>query len=125
MWLPAPSATSEWDAAVHGAISRLAKRTRTERRETQRAEEKMARQREKLAGLEPGGAPDRPIDVTTASVVEPQARAHACARCGGTMLRVLEHEARELAGRRLRVVRLSCPQCGANRVLYFQIAQVN
>ena len=99
----------------------MAKRARTERRATQRAEEKLVRQREKLATIEPGGAPDRPIDVSSASVIEPQARAHACARCGAGALRVTEHEARELAGRRLRVVRLACPQCGAARVLYLHI----
>jgi len=39
----------------------MAKRPRTERREAARDEAKLARVRMKLAGLVPGGAPDRPI----------------------------------------------------------------
>jgi hypothetical protein len=104
----------------------MAKRPRTEKRDAARAAEKLAQAREKLAKLEPGGAPDRPIDVSTASVIEPQARALACLRCGdlgGT--RIVEHEAREIDGRRLRVVRLACPRCGAVRAIYFRIAESN
>jgi len=103
----------------------LAKRARTEKRESARAAEKLALQREKLAKLEPGGAPDRPIDVTTASVIEPHARALACLRCGDAGTRIEEHEVREVDGRRLRVVRVACPQCGARRVVYLRIVASN
>ncbi len=103
----------------------MAKRPRTEKREAARAAEKLASQREKLAALEPGGAPDRPIDVATASVIEPHARSLACLRCGDPGTRVEEHEAREIAGRRLRIVRIGCSQCGARRVLYFRIVETN
>jgi predicted RNA-binding Zn-ribbon protein involved in translation (DUF1610 family) len=103
----------------------MAKRARTEKREAARAAEKLALQRERLAKLEPGGAPERPIDVTTASVIEPHARAFACLRCGDLGTRIMEHEAREIDGRRLRVLRVACPQCGAARVIYFRIAESN
>ena len=101
----------------------MAKRARTDRREATRAAEKLARQREKLALLDPGGTPERPIDVTTAAVIEPHARAEPCLRCGERAARVAEHEAREIDGSRLRVVRIACPRCGAGRTLYFRIVQ--
>ncbi len=103
----------------------MAKRARTDRREAARAAEKLVLQREKLSKLEAGGAPDRPIDVTTASVIEPHARALACLRCGDLGTRIEEHEAREIEGRRLRVIRVACPPCGAKRVVYFRIAESN
>ena len=101
----------------------MAKRVRTERRAAERAAAKLARSSEKLARLEAGGAPERPIDVSTASVVEPHARSAACAQCAreGT-LRVESHEARIVAGERLRVVSVSCSACSARRDLYFRIA---
>jgi ribosomal protein S27AE len=102
-----------------------AKRSRTEKREAARAADKLALQREKLARLEPGGAPDRPIDVKTASVIEPHASALDCVRCGEGGARVDSHEAREVDGRRLRIVRTLCPRCGTGRVLYFRIVESN
>jgi hypothetical protein len=102
----------------------MTKRARTERREAARAAEKIARQREKLAVLEPGGAPERPIDVATAAVIEPQARSMPCLRCGAEgVARIEEHEARAIEDRRLRLVRLACGRCGAARVVYFRIVQ--
>ena len=103
----------------------MAKRSRTVRRETERAAEKLATQREKLSRLAPGGAAEHPIDVTTAAVIEPQARSIPCARCGTQPTRVHDHEAREIAGRRLRIVRAVCPQCGAERPIYFRIVLPN
>ena len=47
----------------------MAKRSRTERREREREAKKLAEARVKLAALEPGGAPDRPVEVTSASGV--------------------------------------------------------
>jgi hypothetical protein len=103
----------------------VAKRARTERRAAERAQEKVVRAREKLASLEPGGAPERPIDVTTASVIEPHARSLGCARCGEQPVRVAEHEAHREGGRHLRLVRVACPRCGAERGIYFRIVPVN
>jgi len=105
-----------------GRIAPVAKRARTERREAERTAVKLAKSSEKLARLEPGGAPDRPIGVATASVIEPQARSLACVRCGlEGSARIEAHEARAIDGARLRVVRVSCPTCGSARDVYFTI----
>ena len=95
-------------------------RARTERRIEARRQADLVRDREKLARLQTGGAPERPIEVTSASVVEPSARATPCPLCGGA-LRVDEHAAE--GG--LRVVRAACVRCGAPRRIYFRLAAIN
>ena len=95
---------------------------RTVRREAERAAVKDVRQRERLAALAPGGAPDRPIEVASASVVDAHARASRCPLCGEA-LRLDEHVAVETDGHRLRVARMACPRCGARRALHYRIAQ--
>lgn len=91
-----------------------------QRRALARAADKLARQRERLATLADGGAPDRPIEVVSASVVEAQAAGKACLRCEAAC-RVVEHAAVTVGERRLRVVRLACSQCGTARAVYFRI----
>lgn len=91
-------------------------RKRTERREQERAAAKLAEQREKLFALEPGGSPSRPREVPSAAVIEVQALALACPRCGGTF-KLDEHRAEQ----GLRVVRLICQRCGAPRNTYFRV----
>jgi hypothetical protein len=93
---------------------------RAERRARERASGKLADAREKLSRLEPGGAPERPIDVVSASVIESRARAEACLRCGREV-RAVEHRAETVEGRRLRVVKTTCPHCNASRVWYFRL----
>jgi hypothetical protein len=93
---------------------------RTQRRALMRENQKLARDRERLARLEPGGAPDRPIEVSTASVVEPTAESLPCPICEGR-LRALEHTAENIEGARLRVVHAQCTHCGVRRALYFHI----
>lgn len=97
------------------------KSARALRRARERAVEKLALSREKLWKLEPGGSAERPIDVASASVVEPRALAEACLRCGA-LPRSVEHRAESLEGRRLRVVTATCAQCGATRVWYFRLS---
>jgi hypothetical protein len=99
----------------------MAKRSRTVRREAERATEKVAKEREKLGRLEPGGAPSHAIDVATAAVIEPHARSIPCLRCGEQPVRIEEHEARVIEGQHLRVLRAQCPRCGAKRAIYFRI----
>jgi hypothetical protein len=94
---------------------------RAERRKDARAAERMVRDRERLARLEPGGDADRPIEVESASQVEPHALAMACLRCQGVN-RLGEHAAEVVRGERLRVVRMGCPRCGAARQVWFRIA---
>ncbi|MBI3200471.1 MAG: hypothetical protein HYZ29_02940 [Myxococcales bacterium] len=97
------------------------KRPRTVKRERERASQKLGDAREKLARLEAGGAPERPLDVESASVVEPRVRAEPCLRCGSSV-RVDDHRAETVGGRRLRVVVAKCSQCGAGRRWYFRLA---
>jgi hypothetical protein len=97
------------------------KPSRAERRQAARDAVKLARARTKLAAMEAGGAPDRPIDVPTASLVEPHAASLRCAACGEAV-RVIEHAAVTTAdARRLRVAHVQCAQCGVARAIYFRI----
>ena len=91
-------------------------RARRARRLEARANAAVVRNKERLARLDRGGNPAHPLAVTTASLVEPDARARPCPLCDGA-LRVLEHGARE----GLRVVRAICTQCGVARDLYYRI----
>jgi hypothetical protein len=93
------------------------KRTRTERRRIERELGKLADAREKLALASAGGAPERPITVESASVIESIAEALGCARCDGEA-RVEEHAAE----RGLRKVTTRCRACGSLRVVWVQIA---
>jgi hypothetical protein len=96
------------------------RRPRTERRERERELRKNVREVERLLAAAPGGAPDRPIVVTSASVVEPRARATPCGQCGGE-LELRDHAAELHEGRPLRLVRLICRLCHAPRALWFRI----
>jgi hypothetical protein len=93
-------------------------------RSARRAAERQARDeiddRLRLAALEEGGAPSRPIEVESASVIEVAAAASACVRCGGRV-RVDDHAARSVDGVPLRIVRVRCNTCGHDRVLHYRI----
>jgi hypothetical protein len=103
----------------------MAKRGRTERREAARDAAKLARARMKLAAMEAGGAADRPIEVSSASIVEPHASSMPCPACGAPGVRVEEHVAITVQeDRRLRVARVVCPRCGVRRDVYFKIGTV-
>jgi ferredoxin len=91
-----------------------------ERRAKARAAEKLGRKRELLAKMESGGSPERPIEVVSASVVETHAKSMPCPRCLGAC-RVDEHAAETMEGKRLRIARMLCTQCGARRAVYFKI----
>jgi hypothetical protein len=93
---------------------------RNARRAEERAAVKLARGRERLAALDAGGDPSRPVEVESASQVEPHALAERCLRCSGSN-RLDEHAAVTVDGELLRVARLLCAQCGARRALWFRI----
>jgi hypothetical protein len=97
-------------------------RPRTERRAAERAAAKLADARERLASLEPGGAPSHPIEVESASQVEPHALAAQCLRCGGSN-RLVEHAAVAHDSEMLRVARMQCARCGARRASFFRIVR--
>ena len=95
-------------------------RARTARREAERDAQKLADARTRLAFLEPGGAPERPIDVTSASQVEPRVESLSCPRCEGR-LRVDEHRAGSVHGELLREVIAKCRACGAARTVWMRV----
>src|SRR5262249_46841036 len=91
-----------------------------ERRARTRHEEKLGRARERLARLEPGGAPNRPLDVQSASPGEPEARSRPCPKSLGSRA-VVERSAETQEGRRLRIAHMMCRACGGRRAIYFRI----
>jgi hypothetical protein len=97
---------------------------RAVRREADRAASKLVRDQERLAVLEPGGAPERPIELTSASEVEIAARGLPCPRCGGEV-RIEEHLAETIGTSRLRLARVACSICGARRTIYFRLSVLN
>ncbi|MGC4095124.1 MAG: hypothetical protein QM756_45835 [Polyangiaceae bacterium] len=99
-----------------------APRPRTLRRADERAARALAEDRERLFQLERGGAPERPLEVGSASVVEVQALALRCPRCDGPH-DLVEHNAVTAAGARLRQVLLACRQCGSRRAVYFRLRE--
>lgn len=96
----------------------MTKRARTDRRRAERELAKLGDAREKLARLEPGGTPERPIDVESASVIEPRALALGCARCGGET-RLEAHDA--ISG--LRRVRARCKSCRHLREVWMRVGE--
>jgi hypothetical protein len=92
------------------------------RRTSTRAHTKIVRERERLALLAPGGAPERPIEVASPSQVEVMADARPCPLCDGSLL-VEEHAAETVDGVRLRVARVACAACGSRRAIWFRLAE--
>jgi hypothetical protein len=93
---------------------------RNERRAAARDAERLARDRARLARLEPGGTPERPIEVESASQIETVALGMACLSCEGPN-RLMEHAAELVEEIRLRRVELACARCGARRTVWFRI----
>ena len=76
--------------------------------------------REYLARLQRGASIDRPIPVSSASVIELRAaNAMPCPRCAG-QYRILEHT-RPVPN--IRQVDVECRFCGTPRSLYFTIIE--
>ena len=93
---------------------------RAARRAAVRSNEKLVRDLERLWLLSPGGSPERPIDLVSASQVETQASSTPCPLCEGA-LRVEEHAAVTVGASRLRVTHMICQACGARRSIYFRL----
>ncbi len=96
------------------------KQRRVERRALERVAAKAVRERERLAHAEAGGSPENPLEISTASLVELQARSIPCPLCGSTM-RIDEHTADTIEGERLRIAHMVCVACGIPRKIYFRI----
>jgi hypothetical protein len=99
----------------------MVKRKRTVQRAADRAQGKLARDLEKLVRLAPGGSPDRAIVIVSPAEVEVRAGSTPCPICQGE-LRVEEHTAETIAGVRLRVAKVACAGCKAQRAIYFKLA---
>jgi len=95
-------------------------RPRRTRREQERALRKVVRRTEGLAEKLPGGAPERPIDVASASVIDEKARATPCIQCGGDLER-LGDRATSTARGVVREIALVCRRCHAPRTQWFRI----
>ena len=90
---------------------------RTARRKAEREARQLVRDRERLASLEPGGSPSRPIEVSSSAVIEIRAQAQRCPQCAGSY-RVEDHRAESAA---LRMIAVTCQRCGVARTLWFEI----
>lgn len=91
------------------------------RRAEDKAQSRLARDLEKLWQLSPGATPARPLVVESPSEVEVRAASVPCPICRSE-LRVEEHTAETIEGRRLRVARVVCSFCRSKRAVYFQLA---
>jgi hypothetical protein len=96
-------------------------RPRHKQRAQERALRKQVRRTEALAGQLPGGSPEQPIDVASASVVEGKARATPCVQCGGD-LELRGDRATSTTRGLVREIALVCRRCHAPRTLWFRIA---
>lgn len=97
-------------------------RPRRQQREQQRALRKTVRQLERLAAELPGGSPERPLDVGSASVVETRARAIPCVQCEAIEMELHGDRATSTARGVLRELAMVCRQCHAARAVWFRVA---
>lgn len=93
-------------------------RERTARRVLQRDARHLVRARERLAVLSPGGAAERPIEVSSPSVIEPRVGSLRCPQCEGSY-GFDDHQVD--AG--LRVVTVTCRLCHVSRKLWFRLVE--
>ncbi len=96
-------------------------RPRRQKRSDDRALRKEVRRTEALADKLPGGSRDTPIEVDSAAVVEPKARATPCVQCGGE-LDLRGDQASSTPRGLLREIDLVCRRCHAPRTLWFRVA---
>jgi len=80
--------------------------------------EALARARRQLQDLAPGGSRARPLEVSSAAVIEPKAESMRCARCSDHFV-VEVHEAP--FGQGVRELQVLCRFCGERRRLWFRI----
>jgi hypothetical protein len=95
---------------------------RAERRARAQAQEKLAREVERLARLAPGGSPEHPLVVDSPAVVDLRAVANPCPLCGGS-LKLEQHAAQTFGETRLRVASVVCAVCGTRRAIYFRLSE--
>lgn len=98
----------------------MKRRPRASRREAEREAKQLTELRTKLAALEPGGSPARPIEITSPAEVEVRAASMPCPRCAG-QTRVNEHVVESAGASRVRVAKVVCQRCGSPRAIYFRL----
>jgi hypothetical protein len=87
-----------------------------------RERQNLVRDLERLARLEPGGSPERPIAIDSPAIVEIRAVAKPCPLCEGP-LRLDEHAAEEIDAVLFRVASVRCTLCGVRRSIYFHLVE--
>lgn len=95
-------------------------RPRAARRAAAQANRRAVDRVQKLGTQLPGGAPERPLRVTSASVVEVRARATRCLVCDGELV-LRAHVSESDGPGDLRRVELACRACGRVRHLWFLV----
>jgi hypothetical protein len=95
--------------------------SRPSRRALAREQAKLARDRARLAEVEPGGSPARPREVESPAQIDVIAERIECTTCGEAM-RLDQHAAREIDGVTLRAADLTCVACGGRRTLWVKLA---
>ena len=96
-------------------------RPRKKRRADHRTTRKTVRQKQRLMTVLPGCAAEHPLEVSTAAVVEVQARPIACIHCNGE-LSLRGDRASSTPRGVLRELEMVCRLCHAPRHLWFRIA---
>lgn len=99
-------------------------RPRTARRATAQLSRRAIEKVQRLGTQLPGGAPEQPLRVTSASVVEIRARGTRCLVCDGELELRAHVSETEVPGDHpgdLRRVDLSCRACGRPRRLWIRI----
>lgn len=104
------------------AKKKRAPRARTVDRDAARKRESLLADREALRRLEPGGSVERPLEVSSASVVEARAEDERCFRCD-TPMRLEEHLSQRTTSGLVRVAKLRCPRCSTPRTLFMRIVE--
>ena len=95
-------------------------RPRAARRAAAQVNRRAVERIERLGTQLPGGAPEQPLRVTSASVVEVRARSTRCLVCDGELELRAHVSAAEGPGD-LRRVDLVCRACGRPRRLWFRV----
>lgn len=91
-----------------------------DRRRAERKARALVQAGEQLARLEPGGSPERPLEVVSTAVVEDRARRLGCVPCGGE-LSISDHAVDRHDEELLRKVSARCQRCHHVRVVWFRI----
>ena len=95
-------------------------RPRAARRAAAQATRRAVERVEKLGAQLPGGDPEQPLRVSSASVIEVRARGARCLVCDGE-LELRAHASEADAEGDLRRVELACRACGRPRRLWFRV----